>query len=187
MPYDRIQFLKKESHPKSAGLLNINIRESLRSLRGIMLLFKDVGDQKALSCKREVFYNPGVEKIKVSINGKSNQLYSNGLLPKDLWIEARKFFSGSTNMSQGEFYNDKFCVWLDTRSSNDNDVHGNGMRLDGANSGVSIAITKSTNSQDGNFLMYIFLVIDAFIEFGGNSFKRVCYAVDSCPEGDENT
>ena len=180
--YDRVQFLRKESHSKSSGLININIRESLRSLRGVMILFKDADHQKKYACKREVFYNPGIEKIEVSINGKSNQLYTNGLLPKDLWYEARKYFQGSTNMTQGDFYHDKFCVWLDTRSTTDNTVHGNGLRLDGSNSGMHIAINKATES--GSFTMYIFLVIDAVIDFSDGSYKRICYALDSCPEGD---
>ena len=181
--YDRVQFLRKENYQKSSTLINVNIRESVRSLRGVLILFKDQADQTSFASNREDFYNPGIEKIEVSINGDSNKLYPNGILPKDLWSEASKFFS--TNNSQGDFLNDKFCLWLDTRSSTDLSVHGNGLRLDGSNSGLNLAINKS-NGGTGQFTMYIFLVIDAVLEFENNMFKRVCYAIDSCEAGDEN-
>ena len=89
-------------------------------------------------------------------------------------------------MTQGEFYNDKFCVWLDTRSTYDNKVHGNGLRLHGGDTGIDVVITKSSDSGGGNFLLYVYLVIDATIDFQGSSYKQVCYAIDSCPEIGEN-
>ena len=181
--YDRVQFLRKENYLKSLTLININIRESLRSLRGVMILFKDLGDQTKYACNRETFYNPGIEKVEVSINGASNKLYANGILSKDLWYEARKLFQGSTNMNQGAFYDDKFCLWIDTRSSTDMTLHGNGLRLDGSNSGLNLTINK-TNGGSGEFTIFIYLVIDAVLEFGGGSYKRICYALDSCVDGD---
>lgn len=181
--YDRVQFLRKENYQKSSTLINVNIRESLRSLRGVLILFKDLTDQAKYACNRETFFNPGVEKIEVSINGASNKLYANGILPKDLWYEARKFFQGSTNTTQGDFYNDAFCLWVDTRSSTDMELHGNGLRLDGSNSGLNLAINKTAGGA-GQFTMYIYLVIDAVLQFGGGSYKRICYALDSCPVGD---
>ncbi|WP_143216294.1 hypothetical protein, partial [Acinetobacter baumannii] len=78
----------------------------MRSLRGVLILFKDLADQTKYATNRETFYNPEIELVQVSINGASNKLYCNGILPKDLWYEARKFFTGSTNMSQGSFYHD---------------------------------------------------------------------------------
>ena len=184
--YDRVQFLRKENHLKSTSLINVNVKESLRSLRGILILFKNTTDRTKYACNREIFYNPEIEKIEVNTNGKSNQLYANGILAKDLWPEARKFFAGSTDMTQGKFYTDKFCVWIDTRSTTDKSVHGNGLRLDGSASGMNLAISKKAGSSSESFTMYIYLVIDAVLEFSGGSYKRICYALDSCPTGDED-
>ena len=61
--YDRVNFLRKENHNKNATLINVNIRESLRSLRGVMVLFKDLGDQTKYACNRETFFNLGIEKV----------------------------------------------------------------------------------------------------------------------------
>jgi len=181
--YDRVQFLRKENHQKSATLINVTVRESLRSLRGVLVLFKDIANQAKYECERETFYNPEIKNVKVSINGASNKLYANGILPKDLWVEARKFFQGDSNMSQSTFYDHKFCLWVDTRSSTDMELHGNGMRLDGANSGLNLVITKTAGGT-GQFTMYVYLVIDAVLEFGAGSYQRICYALDSCPSGD---
>ena len=182
--YDRIQFLRKENYAKNTTLINTCIKESVRSLRGVLILFKDSSDQVKYACNRETFYNPGIERINISINGAANKLYANGIIPKDLWYEARKFFQGSTNMSQGAFYNDKFCLWVDLRSSSDMKLHGNGLKLDTSNSGVQLAINKKDDGS-GTFSMYIYLVIDAFMEFQDNSYKRICYALtDNCEYGD---
>jgi len=182
--YDRVQFLRKENYQKNSTLINVNIRESVRSLRGVLILFKDSTDQTKYTCNRESFYNPGIEKVEVSINGDSNKLYASGITPKDLWYEARKFFSqDNTNMTQGAFYDDNFCLWVDTRSSTDPELHGNGLRLDGSNSGMALSINKA-NGGSGQFTMYIYLIVDAVLEFGGGLYKRVCYALDDCPNGD---
>ncbi|WP_215897482.1 hypothetical protein, partial [Acinetobacter baumannii] len=98
---------------------------------------------------------------------------------------ARKFFPGSTNMSQGMFYDDKFCLWIDTRSSTDGELHGNGLRLDGSNSGLNLSINKKARGS-GQFTMYIYLIIDAIMEFEQGSYKRICYALDGCERGDGN-
>ena len=181
--YDRVQFLRKENYKKSSTLINVNIRESVRSLRGVLILFKNSTDQTKYACNRESFYNPDIEKLEVSINGASNKLYANGMTSKDLWYEARKFFQGSTNMTQGSFYDDNFCLWVDTRSSTDPELHGNGLRLDGSNSGLNLSINKAGGGS-GDFTMYIYLIVDAVLEFGGGSYKRICYALDACMEGD---
>ena len=181
--YDRVHFLRKENHLKSGTLINVNVRESLRSLRGVMVLFKDLGDQTKYACNRKTFFNPGIEKLEVSINGASNKLYANGMFSKDLWYEARKLFQNSTNMTQEKIYDDNFCLWVDTRSSTDMSLHGNGLRLDGSNSRLSLTINKTAGGS-GQFTMFIYLIIDAVLEFGGGEYKRVCYALDSCQDGD---
>ena len=130
--YDRVQFLRKENYQKSLTLINVNIRESVRSLRGVLILFKNSTDQTKFACNQESFYNPGIEKLEVNINGASNKLYANGMTPKDLWYEARKIF----------FYDDNFCLWVHTRSSTDPELHGNGLRLDVSNSGLNLSINK---------------------------------------------
>ena len=166
-----MNFLRKENHNKNATLINGNIRESLRSLRGVMVLFKDLGDQTKYACNRETFFNPGIEKVEVSINGASNKLYANGILSKDLWYEAQKLFQNSTNMTQEKLYDDNFCLWIDTRSSTDMSLHGNGLRLDGSNSGLTLTINK-TGGGSGQFTMYIYLIIDAVLEFGSGSYTQ---------------
>ena len=180
--YERVEFLRKENHQKSGTLINVNIRESVRSLRGVLILFKDSTDVAKYACNRETFYNPEIEKVELAINGDSYMLYSNGILPKDLWSEARKFFPGSTNMTAGSYYNDNFALWIDTRSSTDPELHGNGLRLDGSNSGLNLTITRKS-SGSGQFTMYVYLIIDGVLEFEDGKYRRVCYALNDCPEG----
>ena len=104
-----------------------------------------------------------------------------GILPKDLYDEAQNFFG--EGISQDDFYNDKLCIWIDTRSTTDNRLHGNGLKLDGSNTGIDIEINKKAESS-GKLVMCIFLVIDAVMEFYNSSYSKVCYALNTCITGD---
>lgn len=178
--YDRVQLLRTEHFSKKQSLINVPIKESLASLRGVMILFKEEDDEAKYACKREKFYNPHMENIDVTVGSKSNMLYTNGMKPKDLWHEVKKYFQGTTRMTQGEFFSNSFCLWIDLRSSTDNALHGNGLRMDPDVTGLNLAI-KRTTSDAGNVVMRIFLVIDAFLEFENSQFKRNAYALVSNP------
>ena len=52
----------------------------------------DIGDS---TCKSGNFWNFGVTKISVTIEGIPNKLFSNGILPTDIYEECKCFFSGS--------------------------------------------------------------------------------------------
>ena len=63
---------------------------SVRSLQGLLLLFLDKRDDFAN--KNEEFYNPGIKKILVTINGMPHQLFPAGLQARYINPELRKFF-----------------------------------------------------------------------------------------------
>ena len=181
--YDRVQFLRRENYQKSSTLVNVNIKESGSSLRGILILFKNSTDQTKYACNRESFYNPGIEKVEVSINRAFNKLYASGMTPKDLLYEAKKIFQDSTNMTQGLFYNDNFCLWIDTISFTDPELHGDGLRLDSSRSCLNFSIHKA-NGGSGKYTMYIYLIVDVVLEFGEGSYQRIFYALNSCSKGE---
>ena len=55
---------------------------SIRSLKGLLLLFLDKRDDFAN--KNAEFYNPSIKKILVTINGMPHQLFAAGLQARDI-------------------------------------------------------------------------------------------------------
>ena len=73
------------------------------------------------------FYNPGIQKVSVTVEGKPNQLYSQGMRSFEQYDEARKYFPEGRldnevqaqlqlyDVSLGEYLVNKYALWLDFR------------------------------------------------------------------------
>ena len=97
--------------------------QSVRSLRGLLLLFLDKRDDFAN--KNEEFYNPSIKKILITIDGMPHQLFGAGLQARDIYPELRKYFyKEQSNVAWEEFLTTKYGLWIDTRSSTDNTLQG---------------------------------------------------------------
>ena len=70
-------------------MLNIKVNPQRRSLKGILLLF--VEPYVAGSRESEKYFNPGLTKVIVTVNGSPNMLYNNCIEGKDMWEEASRF------------------------------------------------------------------------------------------------
>lgn len=108
----------------------------------------------------ELFYNPNITKVKVTIEGVQNQLYSHGLHAYEMWDEAKKPFAASHNskrhpevamvakdfemadVSLKEFLTSKHPLWLDLRTIDDDQLHGSGRRVENAIEGMTIQISS---------------------------------------------
>ena len=71
--YDRI--LRQISVNKSDTMWNWSFNTPCKSLKGIMVLFEE---EKSYVRDMSKFYNPKIQKVFVTIEGKPNQLYSQG-------------------------------------------------------------------------------------------------------------
>jgi hypothetical protein len=78
-----------------------------------------------------------------------------------MFNEAKKFFlpenrklDENSNMTMETFYTKHFCLWLDLRSIDDNNLHGTGMKIeDGFD--IVLKITKNnTGSEYGYFPVF---------------------------------
>ncbi|GFR75267.1 hypothetical protein ElyMa_002183300 [Elysia marginata] len=144
--YDRVLRHRKLVRNKSDMLWNINLNIPARSMKGILLLCEEPAD--AFKRNTEAFYNPKITKVEVVIEGVPNQLYSQGLRPWQMWTEARKLYAGGSkrhplvtqvakdlalaDVSLAEYLTSKYALWLDLRSTDDNQLHGTGRRVENA-------------------------------------------------------
>ena len=65
-----------------------------------------------------------------------------------------------------EFLSTKFGLWIDTRSSIDNTLHGNGRAVD---KGMILQIEKEAEASGGDLMCHVFVLEEAVahLKFGG--------------------
>ena len=69
------------------------------------------------------------------------------------------FFTGNTLTRHGKFLTTKFCLWIDTRSSTDNTLHGSRRAVE--KSGILLQIEKVPETSNGDLTCCVFSLEDA--------------------------
>ena len=186
--YDRVLRHRKITANKSDTLWNINLNVPARSMKGVLFLFEDPA--AAFQRDTEKFYNPQLTKIEVTIEGIPNQLYSQGMRAYQLWDEARKYFAAGTkrhpevaavakdlalaDVSLGQFLTSKHALFLDLRSTDDDQLHGTGRRIENASEGVTIQIAKTAEAA-GVLNIYLYVIMDAQLNIENGRFVSALY------------
>ncbi|MEW8547855.1 MAG: hypothetical protein AB2693_30480 [Candidatus Thiodiazotropha sp.] len=78
------------------------------------------------------------------------------------------------NVSLGEFLTSKFALWLDLRTSDDDQLHGSGRRVENASEGITNQITKTAEA-NGGLNIYLFVVHDAQLNTEDGRFVSALY------------
>ena len=95
----------------------------------------------------------------MAINGMSHQLFKAGFKARDVYPELKKFcYKQLSNMKGEEFLMTKFALWIITRSSIDNTLHGSGMEVD---KGMLLQIKKAPETSGGDLTCHVFSFEDA--------------------------
>ena len=114
---------------------NWSFNETCKSLKGILVLFEE---EKSFGRDTSKFYNPKIQKVTVIIEGKPNQLYSQEMRSFEQYDEARKYFAEGRlanevqaqlqlyDLSVGEYLVNKYALWLDFRTIDENELHRTG-------------------------------------------------------------
>ena len=186
--YERVLRHRKITANKSDTLWNINLNVPARSMKGILLLFEDPG--AAFQRDTEAFYNLEIEKVEITVEGIPNHMYSQGMRAFQLWDEARKHFAAGTmrhaevaavakdlalaDVSLGQFLTLKHALWLDLRTTNDDQLHGSGRRVENASEGVTIQISKKSEAA-GVLNIYLYVIMDAQLNIEKGRFVSALY------------
>ena len=170
---------------------NWSFASPVKSLRGILLLGKKKTNIADWTCKSGHFWNFCVKKVSVTIEGIPNQLFSNGILPTDIYEECERFFSGMYKEERSidntvkklslsgvdpiDFFDKKYAVWLDFRSTQDNFLHGSGRKIVSVSEGISVEIEREadTNTFDGT--IYAFMFMDGLLQIVNKKVERVIF------------
>ena len=167
--YDRVIQHSQISVNKLDMKWNWAFNDTCKSLKGILVLFEE---EKPFVRYASKFYNPKMQKATVTIEGKPNQLYSKGMRSFEQYDEARKYFVEGRlanevqaqlqlhDVSVGEYLANKYALWLDFRTTDDNKLHGMGRQIGNASGGINIQVEKKAKLA-GALKAYIYLIMDA--------------------------
>ena len=153
-------------------LINKHVNTPRKSMTGILLLFTKA--YVAGARDSEKFCNPDITKVDVNIDGMPNKLYSRGMIPSDFWSAIVGRMGLTDNVTQEDFYESKFALWIDLRTYPDDSIHGNGLRFDDTKDGVKLEITRTSSGSAGDTLTcHMFLVSDAMVTFKNNGLLSI--------------
>ena len=136
--YDRVIQHSQIPVNKSDTKWNWSFNDTCKSLKGILVLFEE---GKPYVRDTSKFYNPKIQNVTVTIERKPNQLYSQGMRSFEQCDEACKYFAEGRlanevqkqlqlyDLSLGEYLVNKYALWLDFRTTDENELHRTGRQI----------------------------------------------------------
>ena len=186
--YDRILRARIIPLNNSDTSFSVDINSPSKSLKGILLIFTKKRSATKFSRDTEEFFNPKITKVEVTVEGVPNELYAQNMEYRHQYNEILKHFAegwlkeaGSIqkdlqlhNVNIASCYTDKYALWLDFRTIDDNRLHGSGRHLENTSEGIRLQITKESGSA-GKLSCYLYMFQDAQINISDAQFLNVVY------------
>ena len=186
--YDRILRARIIPLDKSDTSFSVDINSPSKSLKGFLLIFTKERSATKFTRDTEEFYNPKITKVEVTVEGVPNELYAQNMEYRYQYDKIVKHFAEGRlkeagaiqkdlqlhNVNIASYYTDKYALWLDFRTIDDNRLHGSGKRLENTSEGIRLQITKKAESA-GKLSCYLYIFQDAQINISDAKFLNVVY------------
>ena len=78
------------------------------------------------------------------------------------------------DLSLGEYLTDRYALWLDFRTIDENKLHGTGRRIENASEGFTLQTEKKAESA-GALNAYIYLIMDAQLNIQNGTYVSSVY------------
>ena len=190
IPYDRILRARIMPLNNSDTSFSININSPSKSLKGVLLIFTKEKSATKFSRDTEELFNPKIMKVEVTVEGVPDELYAQNMEYRDQYDEIVKHFAEGRlkeagaiqkdlqlhNVNIASYYTNKYALWLDFRTIDDNRLHGSGRRLENTSEGIILQITKESGSV-GELSCYLYIFQDAQINISNAQFLNVVYQI----------
>ena len=138
--YDRILRALIIPLNNSDTSFSVDINSPSRSLKGVLLILTKERSATKFTCDTEEFFNPKITKVEVTVEGVPTELYAQNMEYRQQYDEIVKHFgegwlkeAGAIqknfqlhNINIASYYTDKYALWLDFRTIDDNKLHGSG-------------------------------------------------------------
>ena len=180
--YDRILRGRIIPLNNSSTSFSVDINSLSKSLKGVLLIFTKEKSANKFNQDTEEFFNPKITKVEVP-----NGLYAQNMEYRHQYDEILKHFgegwlkvAGAIqkdqlhNVNIASYYTDKYALWLDFRTIDDNKLYGLGRRLENTSEGIRLQITKKAGSA-GKLSCYLYIFQDAQINISDAQFLNVVY------------
>ena len=119
---------------------SVDINSPSKSFKGVLLIFTKERSATKFTCDTEEFFNPKITKVEVTVEGVPNELYAQNMEYRHQYDEIVKHFAEGRlkeagaiqkdlqlhNVNIASYYTDKYALWLDFRTIDDNRLHGSG-------------------------------------------------------------
>ena len=186
--YDRILRARIIPLNKSDTSFSVDINSPSKSLKCVLLIFTQERIATKFARDTEEFYNPKIMKVEVTVEGVPNELYAQNMEYRHQYDEIVKHFAEGRlkeagaiqkdlqlhNVNIASYYTDKYALWLDFRTIDDNRLHGSGRQLENTSEGIRLQITKKAESA-GKLSCYLYIFHDAQINISNAQFLNVVY------------
>ena len=141
--YDRILRARIIQLNDSSTSFSIDINSPSKSLKGVLFIFTKERSATKFSHDTEEFFNPKITKVEVTVEGVPNELYAQNMECRHQYDEILKLFGEGRlkeagaiqkdlqlhNVNICSYYTDKYALWLDSRTVDDNRLHGFGQTI----------------------------------------------------------
>ena len=186
--YDRILRARIIQLNKSDTSFSVDINSPSKSLKGVLLIFTQERSATKFARYTKEFYNPKITKVEVTVKRVPNELYAQNMEYRHQYDEIVKHFAEGWlkeagaiqkdlqlhNINIASYYTDKYALWSDFRTIDDNRLHGSGRRLENTSEGICLQITKKTESA-GKLSCYLYIFQDTQINISDSQFLNVVY------------
>ncbi|CAB3993124.1 Hypothetical predicted protein [Paramuricea clavata] len=143
LSYKHVTLMSTSNWDKDLTIVNENINIPRKSMCAIVLLFTN---QVRTDSEEYLYLN--IDKVKLTIEGVPNSVFSQRLPKSQFFEEAKRFFCPMCEKSMADefmsvvrFYGNGFALVIDLRSTQD-DTTGDGKKIVNTQSGVLLEITK---------------------------------------------
>ena len=121
-----------------------------QSLKGVLLIFTQERSVTKFAQDTEEFYNPKITKVEVTVERVPNGLYAQNMEYRHQYDEIVKHFAKGRlkeagaiqkdlqlhNVNIASYNTNKYTLWLDYRTIDNNRLHGLGRRLGNTSEGI---------------------------------------------------
>ena len=100
---------------------------------------------------------------------EARKYFTEGRLANDVQAQLQLY-----DVSLGEYSVNKYALWLDFRTIDENELHGMGRRIENASEGITLQIKKKAET-DGALNPYIYLIMDAQLNIQSGTYVSAIY------------
>ena len=176
-PFESVHLFKTENTGTNKRI-NVTVDVNRKSTKGILIFFQKTFTE--YDTEKTSYQNPGITNVSITSEGISHCIFKSGIKPYNQYDEIKRFFL-KEHLKQEEdimmdvtkyFGDEKYALWIDLRSTEDNTLHGSGTEMSNIKHGLQLELTRSSQTA---YDMHVYIVADALIGLDNGKVSGIIY------------